>query len=104
MTPQIVVFIVVLFPVAVYAGLPIDLIVAPMPQSYTDTCQAYGIVLALASTPGSGVSVATSQQLAEAEKTFRKWRDAVASETIKNAKQRKTYTKQLEKDAPYTYD
>jgi len=61
-----------------HSALPADLTVRPLPQSYSDSCQSYGMALAAASVPGSPLKAANVKELRENEKAILKERDAIA--------------------------
>ncbi|MBI5792670.1 MAG: hypothetical protein HZA63_14465 [Rhodocyclales bacterium] len=60
------------------ASPPVDLILRPRPQSYTDSCQSYGLAFAAASIPGGPLQAGTGKQLRVLEVELRKARDAIA--------------------------
>ena len=40
-------------PTVALASTPLDIVLGPRPQTYTDSCQSYGLALAAASVPGT---------------------------------------------------
>ncbi len=69
----------------VLASIPVDLIVRPRPQTYTDSCQSYGLALAAASVPGSPLKATTARELRITERELRRTRDALAEDSQKSA-------------------
>lgn len=63
---------------AALAGVPVDLALRPRPQTYTDSCQSYGLAFAAASVPGSPLQAATAKELRVTERELRLARDALA--------------------------
>jgi hypothetical protein len=60
------------------AGVPIDLVLRPSPQSFTDSCQSFGLAFAAASVPGSLLTASSAKELRVTEQELRKARDAIA--------------------------
>lgn len=67
-----------LLAVEAQASLPVDLVLRPRPQTYTDSCQSYGLAFAAASVPSSPLRADTGKQLRELEVELRQARDAIA--------------------------
>lgn len=63
---------------------PVDLVLQPKPQSYTDSCQSWGITFAAASAPGTNLPASNAKELRVSEKEFRTIRDAMAKATGQN--------------------
>lgn len=63
---------------AAHAGVPVDIVIRPRPQSETDTCQVYGLALAAASVPGTNMLAGNAKELRQAERELQAVRDAIA--------------------------
>jgi hypothetical protein len=62
-----------------HGAAPVDLVLRPRPQTYTDSCQSYGLAFAAASVPGTSLPAATGKQLRTLEVELRTARDAIAN-------------------------
>lgn len=61
------------------AGVPVDLVLSPSPQSFTDSCQSFGLAFAAAAVPGSVLPASTARELRITEQELRKARNGIAS-------------------------
>lgn len=62
----------------VQAGVPVDLVLRPSPQSFTDSCQSFSMAFAAAAVPGSLLLATNAKELRITEQELRKARDAIA--------------------------
>jgi hypothetical protein len=76
---------------------PVDLILRPRPQSYTDSCQSYGLAFAAASIPGGPLQASTGKQLRVLEVELRAARDAIAQADGASPYDHAVWKKALEK-------